>query len=611
MNAFIKYLSILIFLLGVMPSRASAQVRVIAQVDTSKDIYIGENFLYRIIIDGDDKPGQVDLTPLRSYNPQSAGGGNASQTSTTIINRKVTTNVIKRYIMNYLLSADKPGQIVLSPVTVTIGGRQYNTNPVQVNVLKPGTTDRLDLEVTLSEQKCYVGQPILMTVKFYISAEVGDFQFNVPTFSSDAFYIEDPDVADLQARLYRLHTGITVLVSQHQVVHNGRDSILLSFSKVLIPKQSGQIEIEPVSVSADVAVGRERSRDTFFDDFSLFGSRKTYKRFMVNSAPLKLTVLPLPEQNRPAQFYGLVGRYTISASATPTKVNVGDPITLTIKIGGSKYLKPVQWPELEQIPGLVSNFKVPSQKASPTIEDGHKVFTQTIRADNDKVAEIPPIPLAFFDSNKGRYVLAETEPIRLEVAPTKVLTNADLEGRDFAPMNKEVEAIKKGLSANYEGLDVLTNQAFSPLTAIVSPGYMVLWAGPLAGLILSSLFKLFTHTTPEKIAARRRRQAPSKAIRQLKKITSDTSQQRYELLASAMKQYIGERFDKKVGSLTADDCREVIITSTQDMQAAERYRDIITQCEAARYAPAEAEVDAVQAKKAIELIRTIEKKSKK
>ena len=63
---------------------------------------------------------------------------------------------------------------------------------------------------------------------------------------------------------------------------------------------------------------------------------------MVSSQPLKLTVLPLPEEGKPSGFYGLVGQYTISASATPTKVNVGDPITLTVKVGGGKYLKPVQ-----------------------------------------------------------------------------------------------------------------------------------------------------------------------------------------------------------------------------------------------------------------------------
>jgi hypothetical protein len=376
----------------------------------------------------------------------------------------------------------------------------------------------------------------------------------------------------------------------------------------------------PSSVTAAVAVGRVRSRD-LFDSF--FGGQNQYKRFIVNSEPLVLNVLSVPEEGKLAEFYGLIGQYTISASAAPTNVNVGDPITLTIRIGGSQYLKSVRWPELEHVPELAVNFKIPSQKASPTIENGFKVFTQTIRANNDKVTRIPPIPLASFDVREGKYVTTQTEPIELEVAPTKVLTSADLEGADFVPVNREVEAIKKGLSANYEGPDALNNMSFSPLAALINPGYAVLWAVPLIGLVSSLMIKLSTQTSPEKEAARRRRQACGKAIRQLKKIrvegvppsnrgqdARDTIQQN-ELLVSIMKQYIGDRFDKTAGSLTPDECYEAIRTTTHDAPTAGKYRDIITRFEVGRYASIEVHIDSEKIKEVIDLIRSIEKNRKK
>ncbi|UCG58819.1 MAG: BatD family protein [Phycisphaerales bacterium] len=600
-------------LAATVPARAETQVRVIAQVDTSKEIYVGDSFVYRIIIDGDDKPGQVDLAPLAKYSPQDAGGGNASQTSTTIINRKVTTQVVKRYVMNYLLTAAEPGRAVLPALTVTVGGKDYRTNPVAVNVLKPGTTDQLALEVALSEQRCYVGQPVILTVKFYVaaSADVGDFQFNIPALVSDAFYVEEPDVTDPQAKQYRLHTGMSVAVSQHRVVYRGSDFILVSFNKVLIPKHSGQIPMGKASVTAALAVGRTRSRDPFFDNFSLFRSRKDYRRFMVDARPVTLTVLPLPEEGKPSEFYGLVGRYTISATATPTEVSVGDPITLTVRIGGNRYLKPVQWPALETLPNLAANFKIPAQRASPTIEDSSKVFTQTIRAGNDKVTQIPPIPLAYFDPDKGRYAIARTDPIEIEVAPTRILTVADMEGAEPTVVNREVAAIKEGLSANYEDLSVLRNMSFSPLAAVVSPGYAAIWSVPLAALVASVLIKLFTHTTVEKQALRRRRRACSKAVRQLKGIASAKGQAQCESLALVMTEYIAARFDKVAGSLTAEDCREVIVTATADAATAGRYRDVIARCEAARYTSAPGAADNIRVKDAIELVRTVEKKSKR
>jgi hypothetical protein len=587
-----------------------AQTRVVAQVDSSKDIYVGESFTYHIIIDGENQPGQVDLAPLAKYNPRSAGNRDVSQTSINIVNGKTTRNEVKRYVMSYSLTSTQTGRIELSPVKVTMASKTYHTNPVSVNILKPGTTDQLALEVTLSEQKCYVGQPVLMTVKFYFSADIRDPQFNIPVFQSDAFYFENPDIVDQPAKEYDLGTGTTVMVSQHQVVYKGKQSNLLILRKILIPKISGQIQIEPASVSTDVAVGRAQSRDSFFDGF--FGSRKQYKRFMVSSQSLQLAVLPLPEQGKPNGFYGLVGRFTIEASAKPvTDVYMGDPITLTIKIGGSKYLKPVQWPALEQVSELAANFKLPSQKASPTIANGFKVFTQTIRPDNNRANVIPSIPLAYFDPETNSYSVANTKPIKLDLKPSRRLTAADIEGKDFAPINKEVEAIKKGLSANYESPDVLENMSFSPAGALISPGYAPLWAAPLGILILSSVAKLLTSTSPEKVAAKRRRQACSKTVNQLKKIASTDTKQRNELIVSIMKRYIGDRFDKMAGSLTPDDCCDTIITATKETEDADKFRRTIAECETARYASINVNIDSGKIKDIIDLVRNIEKKSKK
>ncbi|MBN2314234.1 MAG: protein BatD [Sedimentisphaerales bacterium] len=604
---------------------ALGQIRISAQAETNKDIYVGESFGYYIVIEGSNKVGEVDLQPLQPYHPQSVG--NRHQTFTNIVNNKSTTT--SAMIMSYSLTADQAGPARIPSVTVKVDGKTYRTNPVTVNIVQPGTTDRLDFEVTLSEQQCYVGQPIILTVKFYVTVgtDVGDFQLNIPALYSDAFEIEEADVTDPQAKPSRLHTGMTVMVSQYRVEHNNKHATLVTFSKVLIPKRPGPIAIPASSVSAAIAVGRAQSRDPF----DIFGTRTQYKRFSVISKPLNLDVLPLPQEGKPSEFYGLVGQYTISASAAPTKVNVGDPITLTIKIGGSNYLKPVQWPELEQVPELANNFKIPTQKASPTIENGFKVFTQTIRANNDKVTRIPPIPLATFDVQEGKYITTRTEPIKLDVAPTKVLTSADLEGADFVPVNREIEAIKKGLSANYDDLDALKNMSFSPMAAIVHPGYVVLWGVPLIGLISSLFIKLSRHTSPEKIAARRRRQACGKAIGQLREKrvegvppsnrgqaclersrgdARDTIQQN-EFLVSIMKQYIGDRFDKTAGSLTPDDCYEVIKTETNDAQTAGQYRDIIATFEAGRYASIEVHIDANKIEEVIGLIRDIEKNCKK
>ena len=575
-----------------------AAVRVYAKVGAETTIYPGDSFLYSIVVEGGAKPSQVDLSPIAQFNPQEAGTRNMMQT----VNGRTTVG----FIQNYAITAGKAGKMSLPPVTVTVDGQTYTTNPVEVTVSPPGTTDRISVEFTVSEKRCYVGQPIVMTVKWIITASVEGGAFDVPVFKSDDFYVEDlSEPAAAQAAQQVAIHGVPVTITGGRQLIKGMEAQIVSFNKVLIPKRAGRIRLDPVTVSTNMVAGPVRTGD-FFNPF-----QTQYKRVSVQSDPVELEVLPLPEAGKPPQFYGLVGQYTISASATPTKVNVGDPITLTVRIGGSPYLKPVQWPPLERIPELADNFKIPAEKASPVVENGVKIFTQTIRANNDRVTQIPAIPLAYFDPQKGQYVAAGTDPIKVEVAPTKVLTNADVQGTGSSPPSREVEAIRKGISANYYGPEVLVNQSVSPLAAIVSPGYMALWSIPLAGLIVSSIIRFAGRTSPELVARRRRRQARSTAVQQLRSAGSADSKEIHELLASAMKGYIGDRFDRIAASLTADDCYQIIVESTGDTNAAARYKELVAACETARYASVGTDIGADHVTEAIQLIGQVEKKSGK
>ena len=381
----------------------------------------------------------------------------------------------------------------------------------------------------------------------------------------------------------------------------GQNTIVVSFRKTLIPRQAGRTVLAPIRINTDMVVGRYRTND-FFRSFA-----NKYERFLVQGSALPLVVNPLPEQGKPKDFYGLVGRYTISATATPTEVTMGDPITLTLKIGGNPYLKPVQWPKLQGQTELAAKFKIPAEKASPTFGGGFKTFVQTIRANSEQVTEIPSIPLSYFDPERGVYVTAKTKPIELSVTRARKLTNVDMGGGSTAPVNREVEAVKKGLAANYANEDALVNQGFSPLGAIVSPINLSCWLLPLVALLSSCVFKLTTHSTPERVTAKRRRQAASKSIARLTSASSLKGRALNEEVAQALKFFLGERFDKTAASLTSLECYHLTRQETGEDALARSYRMILEQCEASQYSAAEHEVDATQLEQAKDLVRRIEK----
>lgn len=123
--------------------------------------------------------------------------------------------------------------------------------------------------------------------------------------------------------------------------------------------------------------------------------------------------------------------------------------------------------------------------------------------------------------------------------------------------------------------------------------------------------KLITHTSPEKVIAKRRRKACGEAVARLKEVASIDASRRNELVVSIMKQYIGDRFDKMAGSLTPDDCRDMLISAVQNNEIADKFRQTMEYYEAARYTSMDVKIDPEKIKNIIELMCDIEKKSKK
>ena len=84
---------------------------------------------------------------------------------------------------------------------VDVNGRKYNTNDVEVYVQQPGSTDKIDLEILISDKSCYVGQPVTIAISWLITPDIvnriGDFSFYVPALDDTQHFIaeelEPPD----------------------------------------------------------------------------------------------------------------------------------------------------------------------------------------------------------------------------------------------------------------------------------------------------------------------------------------------------------------------------------------------------------------------------------
>ena len=112
----------------------------------------------------------------------------------------------------------------------------------------------------------------------------------------------------------------------------------------------------------------------------------------------------LPEQNKPANFTGAVGNFTMTATAGPTNVTVGDPITVRVQISGRGALDAVTLPPQD----AWRNFKTypPTTKLETSDQfgfQGTKTFEQIISPQNSDVHELPPLTFSFFNPDDGQY----------------------------------------------------------------------------------------------------------------------------------------------------------------------------------------------------------------
>ncbi len=561
------------------------------------DLFEGESFIFQIQVSGSEDPEKPDLSHLTDFTVEFRGGQQNSSRSVTIVNGRVTQNVREGYIFLYQLTPKRAGRLSIPPVTVIANGQSTRTEPVAINARKPVETDDFKLKLKLSKNHCYVGEPVTLTVTWYIGEDVKNFNFTLPLLNDDTFHFINPKI-DMQSgkKLYRIPLGGDEVIGEKGRGRiGGRDFATITFRKILIAKRAEDITIEPATVACNALVGYRKQRgffdDDFFSDFfndDFFGRsrRGIYKTIVVPSNSLRLRISALPESGRPDNFAGHVGEYRIDASATPTEVSVGDPITLKVVLSGPDYLEHVKLPSLSLQPKLARDFKIPKERAVGELSNKSKVFSQTIRALRQDVKEIPPIEIPFFDTRAGSYRVARTEPIPLNVKETRVVTALDAEGvAEQVSLASEIETWAKGIAHNYEDTSVIENQRFGPVSWLKSPLWMCLAAvPPIVYCLLLTGIGLARRRSADPFAVRARK-AHGNLTRSLRDARrAHSSVEAHDIVLDAFRNYLSDKLRMYKGALTFNDVKDKLVAKGVDAVILDQLKDLFETCEAGRYA---------------------------
>ena len=565
-------------------------------------VSLGEPFMFQIRLDGADVPTGTalpDTSGISDFTVEYLGGQRNNSSSVTIINNKVNKVESFGYVYSYRLTPGKLGKLEIPSIPVPIdssGSNILHTRPVAIHVTEPESSEDFHFQVKYSKTTFYVGEPVVVTFTWYLGKDVESASFNLPLFQDEAFSFADPkDSQDPGKQYLQIQAGNTRLVAEKGTgVLNGRTFATLSFSKVLFAKRPGNFHTPEATVSCKALLGyarRPQGRnpfDSFFDDdFFNPGKRRLFKSFVSRTAPVTLTVLALPEEGKPPGFFGLVGPFQVEASANPTDVSIGDPITLQLSFSGPAYLDNVEIPPLAGNAELEKDFKIPEEMATGVIQGDAKLFTQTLRPKNADVKAIPPMDFPCFNPESGRYEIVRTKAIPLTVKATRVLTSADVEGKSGEVLFKknELQNWSKGIAYNYEGPEVLTREVYRISDIASSPLWLAVVLIPFFGFsVLFGAIRIRQRrlADPDRGKAQKARSRFERKVSTLvKENTGDFNG--YSRLLSAVRTYLSERLKHEGPALAYADFAEELDAREVDAALLDRLWQLFDTCERETY----------------------------
>lgn len=153
------------------------------------------------------------------------------------------------------------------------------------------------------------------------------------------------------------------------------------------------------------------------------GQRTFFQPALKSEAPpVTLKVIAFPEEGKPKSFNNALGKYTVQAKLlTPSKMEVGDILTLSLQFSGTGDLANLPLPDLCCQPGFSGKFKQSDLPPVGLVRDNSKYFVVDFKPLSTAITEVPPIEFTSFDPTTRRYETARTEAIPIQVNPSSVI----------------------------------------------------------------------------------------------------------------------------------------------------------------------------------------------
>ncbi len=445
----------------------------IAAAVSTTELFVGESLDYQIEIRNAENPVAPDVSPLKEqFEVVAAGDQSRNQSSTFIVNGRVSQQNVFSHIYLYRLTPKSTGELTIPSIKATIDGAELTSNPVKIRVQDAEEQDAVLVEIKPNLTTVYPTQPFTVTLRVLVQPLPNSTSNPLQPLRRDpphiqVNWVEAPDglttnetsewlqrllaengagftINELSSQTGSLFGGSRAAVfelSKGRETRNGLDGKPIEYfvhelTRSFTPQRTGSYSFGPAVVKGTFVGG-------------VRGDEYLPRRLVAIGTSATVTVREVPTP-RPVGYTGGIGEYQLAATARPIKLRVGDPLTLTLEFArreDSGSLELISAPDLSAIPEIADSFEIIDRNPTGRIEGSIKQFSYAMRPKKPDVS-IPALTLSTFDPSAETFTEIATSAIQLSVSEASKLESQDLVGSVANSGSSEIQKSAAGIFQN-------------------------------------------------------------------------------------------------------------------------------------------------------------------
>lgn len=528
----------------------------------------------------------TDINSLSNFVPPNFSGlklisGPNQSTSMQIINGNVSASKT----FSYILIATSLGKYTIGSASIEFKGEKLKTDPIQISVIKGSPrqkeekqsteintreiSENLFIRAVVDKNKAYIGEQVTVTYKLYTRLNIAA-QMSISKLPQYVgFWAEEIETA-------------RTLSFTTEVIDGKRFNVAVLKKAALFPTQSGTLEVSPFELTVPIAVRKNRNLDNFWDSFfnDPFNRQEIYE-YQAKSNVVRVNVSSLPEDGKPVNFNGAVGKFNISASIDKEELKVNEPFNLTVKISGTGNITLLQMPALE-LPSGIEKYepKLNEVVNRGAIVSGTKTYEYLLIPRAAGSREIKPIEFSYFDPEIKKYFTIRTSSFNIKIEQNdSLLTIFNSDKENIKSIGSDIRSIKTELGYITKDKNYLVNNLYFWLFVIL----------PVLGFVgviywinynkkITSDIKTFNYLRAEKIAKKRLKKS-------LQYLNENKVQEFYTEIALAFYGYLENKLDISKSDFTLDLAFDKLKELGVDESISASMKNTGQKCEYIRFAP--------------------------